>query len=172
MRPIDSVNVWPMLTGLNVSQPRVLTPTTEASIVEATPDTWWKLVTLGGQSNYYTKNASQTKGNDECLAGRQPDPPQPGRTDAIVNGCPVCNATSPCLYDLRVDPSERRNVASQHPDVVTRLMLPLNESNNHYVTGHLPAVELENKYIKVGKDAWGKFKGPCYKRKRRYRDGM
>ena len=46
-----------------------------------------------------------------CLAARQPDPKQPGRTDAIVNGmaqihsesgaCPVCNATMPCLYDVR-----------------------------------------------------------------------
>ena len=35
VRSIDSVNVWPMLTGVNLTQPRSLTLTTETSIVEA-----------------------------------------------------------------------------------------------------------------------------------------
>ena len=32
--------------------------------------------------------------------------PDAGRTDPIVTGCPVCNATLPCLYDVLSDPLE------------------------------------------------------------------
>merc|ERR1712125_13087 len=122
----------------NMTQPRKVTPTTEASIIETTgAKQWWKLVTLAGQSNYYTTDAKQTAGSDPCLAHRQPDPPQPGRTDALVNGCPVCNATRPCLYDILADPLEQHNVANDHPDVVARLAPILDAYNEHYVSGHL-----------------------------------
>lgn len=54
IRSIDGVNVWPMLTDVNTSHPRVLTPVTETAIIEITPDgTWWKLITLAGQSNRF-----------------------------------------------------------------------------------------------------------------------
>lgn len=110
MRPVDGVDVWPMLTGTNTSQPRPITPITEVSIVDtSTAGKWWKLITLAGQSGYYTINSTQLAGNDfsdtTCLAGKQSDPAQPGRTDPIVNAmpmlkgteCPVCNSSRPCL---------------------------------------------------------------------------
>ena len=34
VRPIDGVDVWPLLTGANRTQPRALTPTTEVSIID------------------------------------------------------------------------------------------------------------------------------------------
>ena len=115
-RPIDGVDVWPLLTGTNTTQPRAATPTTEVSLIDTSGGggaagssgaavRWWKLITLAGQSNYYLKNQTNVPGTDGCLAGAQPDPPQPGRTDPLVNGrCPVCNETRPCLYDLLADP--------------------------------------------------------------------
>lgn len=71
---IDGVNVWPMLTGVNTTQPRLLTPTTEVGIIEATPERFWKLIVLAGQSVYYTQNNTQTAGTDPCLAASQPPP--------------------------------------------------------------------------------------------------
>ena len=115
IRRIDSVDVWDLLMGVNSTQPRPYTPVTEVSIVDASDSAhWWKLITLAGQSGYYTTNATQIHGNDMsntvCLKAKQADPQQPGRTDPIVNGmaqlkstdnsCPVCNATMPCLYDI------------------------------------------------------------------------
>lgn len=165
-RHIDGVDVWPLLTGSNTTHPRKATPTSEAGIIETSgTKKWWKLVTLAGQSNYYTPNATQYKGSDPCLHGRQPDPEQPGRTDAIVNGCPVCNATHPCLYDILADPYEQHNVAKDNPDVVARLAPTLDAYNDHYVTGHLDKSVLEANYTSIPKGTWGGYTGPCYKRK-------
>lgn len=179
LRPIDGVDVWPLLTGANATQPRALTPTTEVSIIDAQDSiTWWKLITLAGESGYYTPNATQLAGNaysdTSCLESCQNDPAQPGRTDGIVNGmpsvkgtaCPVCNSTHPCLYDVLADPSERSNVAAANPDVVARLAPVLQRYNDEqYVSGHLPASTLQQKYTKLPKDHWGTFSGPCYARK-------
>lgn len=166
---IDGVNVWPMLTGVNTTQPRLLTPTTEVGIIEATPERFWKLIVLAGQSVYYTQNNTQTAGTDPCLAASQPPPAQPGRGSSFVygngQGCPVCNISQPCLYDVLADPSETTNVAVQHPDVVARLLPPLAESNQQYVTGHLPAAVLAKDYVAVHPKEWGDFFGPCYTRK-------
>jgi hypothetical protein len=173
VRPTDSVNVWPMLTGQNATQPRSITPVTETAIIEvASTGTWWKLITLAGQSNRYTTQGEQIACTDPCLAGAQRDPFEPGRTDPIVNGpgkggkgCPVCNDTHPCLYSLLDDPSESKNVAAANPDVVTRLQAPLLASQVPYITGHLSNATLEANYTLLPKDIWGNFTGPCYARK-------
>ena len=166
---IDGVDVWPMLTGINSTQPRMLTPTTEVGIIEATPERFWKLITLAGQSVYYTPNNTQTPGTDPCLESSQPPPPQPGRGSVFTHGngqgCPVCNITHPCLYDVLADPAETTNVAAQHPNVVARLLPPLAESNQQYVTGHLPFALLAKDYVPVHPGEWGGFFGPCYTRK-------
>jgi hypothetical protein len=52
MTHVDSVNVWPLLTGINATQPRPITPTSETGIIETATDhadPWWKLITLAGR---------------------------------------------------------------------------------------------------------------------------
>lgn len=166
LHDVDSVNVWPLLTGENATQPRPMTPTTETSLVYTTENEWWKLVTLAGQSNYYSMNGSQFPGNDTCLTGGQPDPPQPGRTDPIVNGiCVVCNSSFPCLYDIKKDPAERNNIAMMNPDIVKMLTPVLAESLQAYVTGHLPQNVIDANYTKIDPKTWQGYSGPCYARK-------
>jgi len=88
----------------------------------------------------------------------------PGRTDALVNGCPVCNATLPCLYDIIADPLERNNVAAANPGVVARLAAAL-AGYTPYVTGHLPQSVLDANYTALDKSHFGNFAGPCFYRK-------
>lgn len=176
-----AAQVWPLLTGATTVQPRPLTVITEVSAIEAepaagaSPAKLWKLITLAGQSNRYTPSGRQIGGTMPCLAARQPDPPQPGRTDPIVNGpahdertraCPVCNATHPCLYDVLRDPEERTNLAQTHVHVVQRLAAAIAEANAAvYVNASLPAAVLSRYYQKLDPAHWGGFAGPCYWRR-------
>lgn len=171
---IDGVNVWPMLTGLNTTQPRRFTPTSEVSIIDAkthpvgfnkSGQHWWKLVTLAGQSNYWTKNQTSVIPTDPCLKGSQPDPKEPGRTDAIVTGCVVCNLSFPCLYDILADPLEEKNVAYYHEDVVTRLQKELTKFETQYISGRIDPNLLASKYERVPPKHWNGYLGPCYRRK-------
>ena len=173
-RPIDGVDVWPLLTGAS-EQPRPLTVITEVSAieVEAGGGAYWKLVQLAGQSNRYTPEGDQLNGSLPCLEKWQPDPPQPGRTDALVNGpahdekenrCAVHNATRPGLYELLADPTETTNVADAHPDIVARLAAAIAKANaGAYVTGSLDNATLA-RYTKLAPGHWGGFTGPCYAR--------
>ena len=162
---VDGVDVWPMLVGTNLTQPRAITPTTEVSVIDASSTRWWKLIFLAGQSNYYTTNNTHVSANDPCLEARQPDPPMPGRTDGLVNGCPVCNESSPCLYDVSegADPTETKNVAAANPEIVARLSKVL-LSYKVYITGHLPQATLDANYTALPAHHFGNFMGPCYYR--------
>jgi hypothetical protein len=169
MHDIDGVDVWDMLTGRNLTQPRQVTPVTEVSVIEhvAERKVWWKLLTLAGRSHYYDKN--QTKYNGTmlpCLQGRQPDPPQPGRTDPIITSpdCAVCNETFPCLFDILGDPNETRNVAKNHPDVVKRLQAFIKKYEVAYVSGRLTEQEIDRSYVKIDDvdTYWNGYFGPCY----------
>ena len=112
----------------------------------------------------YAANASQTPAESACLAGRQPDPTQPGRTDPVVthDDCPVCPATAPCLFDVLGDPEEKHNVAAQHPDGVRRLAGALDDASLYYVTGSLDPALLEAKYRRIDNASWAGFQAPCY----------
>ena len=121
------------------------------------------------------KSGNQINGSGPCLAGRQPDPKQPGRTDPIVNGpalhereaCPICNESVPCLFELMADPSETSNRAGEpaQAERVARLADAIAHANaNAYVSGTLDASTLAQNYIPVGSDEWKGFSGPCYKR--------
>ena len=182
--PIDGVDVWPMLIGVNATQPRPITVVTEVSAIEVVAHSggrveMWKLVTLAGQSNHYDRAGRQLNASAQpCLNGRQPDPPQPGRTDPIVNGpashereaCPVCNSSSPCLYELVADPSERSNRADDDAEAarVTRLALAIAAANaKSYVSGTLDAKTLALDYDPIDAKEWKGFSGPCYRRKAR-----
>ena len=178
LRSIDSVNVWPLLTGANLTQPRAITPITEASIIHVVRSPvsgvvhFYKLITKAGNSVYYdAATSAQIAANDTCLAKSQGDPAEPGRTDPILNCikgpcCAVCNATMPCVYDLLADPREASNVAVAHPEVIALLAPILAASNDHYVSGHLDPSLLARDYVAVNTSTeWGSFVGPCYRRK-------
>ena len=85
------VDVWPMLMGTNATQPREYTPTSDYGIVWGT----WKLVVLGGQSNYYTENATHINPPEwtlPCLAGS--DDRQGGVDNPGDPSCPFLVHTS------------------------------------------------------------------------------
>mmetsp|Transcript_33133 Transcript_33133/g.100191 ORF Transcript_33133/g.100191 Transcript_33133/m.100191 type:complete len:713 (-) Transcript_33133:78-2216(-) len=156
-RPIDGVDVWPMLTKVNTTQPREFTPTSDYGLV------WgkWKVVTLAGQSNYYTTNSSHINPPQwtlPCLNGGQA---HKGGTDNPVSGCVVCNETLPCLFDLSIDSEETTNVAAQNPAITKQLAAMLQGFQPYGDLSSINATALA-KYTKVPAGQWKGYAGPCY----------
>merc|ERR1712048_402309 len=88
---IDSMDMWPFLTGENSSSPREFLPTTVDSIIWKSQ---YKLITSADATHDYTQNASQLPANL------------------------TCSPEAPCLFDLLQDPAEQQNIQAQHPEIV------------------------------------------------------
>lgn len=102
-RKIDGVNMAEVIKGKRKESPRKsLCMYFHHNSLEAVTDGLYKLVFPHEYVSYYTR----VPGNDG----------QPGDFD-------MKKITECELYDLRRDPAERTNVASQHPEIVAKLKL-------------------------------------------------
>ena len=131
-RPIDGIDVWPLLLSGASESPRAFLPTTEHSLI------WkgqYKLMTNAGGSGWCesllswtsllsTSTSAEQAVRNSAVALRLPDPPALGANDThdppnsdlkdwpcvaptnsfIYNGlCAVCSEEKPCLFDIRAD---------------------------------------------------------------------
>lgn len=105
--PIDSRNVWSLVTGQDATPTRTELPI-DASVLltAASPSSgpWWKLFTSArvsgaGRTAPVFPNASSSDPEGEALACR------PGG----------------CLFDVWGDPTESQDVAAAHPDIVAAM---------------------------------------------------
>ena len=123
--PIDSLDVWPLLSGANATSPRDAWPIAANVAVRfeyaaaaggggaggsGAPTHGWKLVTgvvpqnAGWQGPVYPNASSPAS-----------DP------SAVALNC----SASPCLFDVVADPTEHVDLAALRPDVVARLQADL-----------------------------------------------
>lgn len=80
--------------------------------------------------------------------------------------CAVCNATSPCLFNVNDDQAETKNVATLFPSVVNTLQELLAKATP-YVDGTMDPTVLASHYIQIADpaDHWRNYSGPCYLRR-------
>ena len=114
--PIDSVDLWPMLSGANTTSPRVEIPiAVDFAEFSKRPDVntsalisgRWKLLE-GVQTQTYHQGPAFPNASS---------PPYGVFTDrALLHLCKPA-----CLYDIVADPTEQHNVALAHLDVVATL---------------------------------------------------
>jgi len=106
--PIESLDVWPLVTGLNSSSPRTEVPIDAGVLLQAVGGSsagpWWKLFTSSsvagaGWTGEVFPNSSSPDPEAETLHC------QPGG----------------CLFDVWADPAERQDVAAAHPDIVAAM---------------------------------------------------
>ena len=101
--PIDSLNVWPLISGQNSTSPRVDIPLTQNTLIS-------------GQYKILTGNVD--------LAGWTgpvyPNTTKPSGISAIEN----CG-DSGCLYNIIDDPEEYTNLAEKMPDVLKEMQAKL-----------------------------------------------
>ena len=142
--PIDSLDVWPMLSGANLTSPRddVGIVVNENLLVYGP----WKYVRKG------------TNMIEAAYAG----PHYPNATTAQPGGAIAghnfkCSATTGCLFHVVDDPTEQYEVSAQHPDVVAKLSAELDrQAATIYTVSH----KNDPACTKAAWDRWGGFYGP------------
>ena len=117
--PIDSLDLWPLLTGANVTSPRVEVPVAPSTLI-AWP---WKLLTglqwWSGYSGALYPNASSPSASPnlwvDCGAG--------------------------CLFNLSADASETDNVAAEHPGIVAAMAARLSDLSQGFYSNNDSGVD-------------------------------
>ena len=109
--PIDSMNMWPLISGQNTTSPRVDVPASNMTLISGD----YKILT----------------GNVEQAAWTGPQYPNSTRPNGIIRAIEQCGDTG-CLYNIKTDPEERMNLAKQMPDVLEKMRAALRE----YQKGH------------------------------------
>ena len=105
--PIDSLNMWPLISGQNSTSPRTDIPISMNTLING----YYKVLTgmnvdAGWTGPVYPNNTNPN-----------------GGIDAIEH----CDKGQGCLYDIIKDPGEHHNLASQMPDKLKEMREKLSE---------------------------------------------
>lgn len=92
---IDSVDVWPMVTGANTTNPREYLPVTEQTII-------WQ-----GRYKYFSSTSTPFGFNGWSL-------PNATLVNKTAMGC------ERCLFDILDDPGETTEITDRFPAIVSR----------------------------------------------------
>lgn len=99
--PVDSFNIWPLISGSNATSPRNEIPVSQTALIQGQ----YKLLT--GQQIEATWSGPQYPN-----ASSPASPVDPGPTMDCKQGC---------LFDVLNDPTEHVDIAAQHPGIVTSM---------------------------------------------------
>lgn len=139
--PVDSLNMWPLLSGHSSVNPR-----SDAGYI-ANAD-----VLIKGRWKY-------VKGNTKMIESTNGGPQYPNEstvTDSIDHYSFSCPSQG-CLYDVVSDLEEYHEVSAEHPDIVTEMKAELaRQAATIWSTSHRkdPACEA------AAHDVWGGYFGP------------
>jgi arylsulfatase I/J len=105
--PIDSLDVWPLLSGANATSPRVEMPISPAVLLSFPHKLLRGLQDWSGRTSPLYPNATSV------------------RADASPNTWTFCGGG--CLFDVAADPEERHDLAPARPDLVATLSARLDD---------------------------------------------
>eukprot|EP00756_Hemistasia_phaeocysticola_P004781 Hpha_TRINITY_DN13003_c0_g1::TRINITY_DN13003_c0_g1_i1::g.69194::m.69194 len=135
--PVDSVDVWPLVSGQNLTSPRTSILVNAKLLVT----TRWK---------YATGTMI------EAAWGGPQYPNASTQTDPIDRHNLKCPSTG-CLFDLSADITERDEVSAEHPDVVTEMAAELKrQATTIWSQPH----GNDPKCVEVANSVYGGFYGP------------
>jgi len=112
--PVDSLDVWPLISGANLTSPRTEIPIQTNALISGQ----WKLLT----------------GHVGEAAWGGPNYPNASSPASPVDPGPSLNCSQGCLFDIIADPTEHNDVATQHPAVVASLTARLAELRKGFFT--------------------------------------
>ena len=107
--PIDSLNMWPMISGQNSTSPRVDIPVTNNTLISGDYKILTGRIGSAGWTGPHYPNSSH-------------------RIDVVAK----CG--DGCLYNIKEDPLEQHDLATKLPDVLKKMQLKLAEYQSTHFT--------------------------------------
>ena len=101
--PIDSLNMWPLISGQNSTSPRTDIPISNTTLISGDYKILVGTIDQAGWTGPVYPNITKPSG---------------------INATEHCGETG-CLYNIKDDPEERVNLASKMPDVIQKLQKSL-----------------------------------------------
>eukprot|EP01083_Nonionella_stella_P294549 1001266_1 len=101
--PIDSLNMWDMISGINLTSPRLEVPIDDTAFI---------------QGNYKLINGS-TVAEASWTGYFYPNSTTPQH---LISAAYLNCTNSPCLFDVVNDMTEHSNIAKENPDIVEKMM--------------------------------------------------
>ena len=135
--PIDSLNMWPMISGQNATSPRVDIPASNNTLISGDYKILQGVVEQAGWTGPQYPNLTNPTGGIKALE--------------------KCGQDG-CLYNIKEDPEERVNLASKMPDVLKEMQEKLAKYQATYFNpkrGTEPA-----SFCQTVKDKYKGFAGP------------
>ena len=117
--PIDSINMWPYLTGQVTESPRNII--VHDHLMYTTP-------TNGAIRQGKYKLIKQKQSDASWYGQFSPNQSWTSNSSAVY----ACSANAPCLFDIENDVTEHHDLSKQLPDVVQQLTELFNSYNNQY----------------------------------------
>lgn len=152
-RPIDGINIWPMITDSTSPATREFLPITSVSLIYQER---YKILVDAQPTHWFTKDDIHLPDNRTAWPCR----------NTGSNDCKICTKEEPCLFDLLADEEERHDISKENPALVTKLVAQLATYKPYITSASLPPSVLA-KYDCVTDitQYWGNFSGPCCKPK-------
>lgn len=145
--PIDSLDLWPMFSGANLTSPRTEVPIASNALLQVLPSGEWYKLLVGSIP----------------VAGRGA-PVFPNSTSPDPNSFSV-NCSSGCLFDVMADPTEAEDLASLYPDVVAAMTSRLEVLARNFFSNNDTGVDVCPGGVVdcacwAATNIWGGFLGP------------
>ena len=136
--PIDSLNMWPLISGENMTSPRTDVPISNVTLISGDYKILTGMVKMAGWTGPIYPNNTNPQGGVDA-----------------VQDC----GTSGCLYDIRRDPYEHKDLAQSQPEVLAKMQAKLKEYQASIFSPDRGKLDLKM-ICAAALDKYGGFWGP------------
>ncbi|KAG5185241.1 alkaline-phosphatase-like protein [Tribonema minus] len=157
--PVDSLDMWPYLSGAVEASPRDLVVVSDGHRPQAVIDRLGYKLIVGETSSRVFQQI------EPVAASLKQVRLSAGQTwqQVLRCGSQYPPYTGACLFNVFEDPSESNNIAHAHPEVIKRLAKSLDEAQRDTLQrqyGAEPTAPLKSPACLVSEREWGGFEGP------------